>query len=105
MRVFDNYARFYDLLYRDKDYAGEAHFVHQLLKPYADVNYQVFIKDKSSAAVEELQETHRMRYLFPPQVNLLVANSGLQSITYKEWITNREPGWDTWSVYCLGQSQ
>ncbi|MBP6505941.1 MAG: class I SAM-dependent methyltransferase [Opitutaceae bacterium] len=28
MSVFDRYARYYDLLYRDKDYAGEARFVH-----------------------------------------------------------------------------
>lgn len=29
--VFDEYAHFYDLLYRDKDYRGEAAFVHQKL--------------------------------------------------------------------------
>ncbi len=29
--VFDEYARYYDLLYRDKDYAGEARFVHEQL--------------------------------------------------------------------------
>ena len=28
MSVFNHYARYYDLLYRDKDYAGEARFVH-----------------------------------------------------------------------------
>src|SRR5262245_2078143 len=28
---FDRYAHFYDLLYRDKDYAAEARFVHQRL--------------------------------------------------------------------------
>jgi ubiquinone/menaquinone biosynthesis C-methylase UbiE len=31
MNVFNHYARYYDLLYRDKDYAGEAAFVHQQL--------------------------------------------------------------------------
>lgn len=29
--VFDEYARYYDLLYRDKDYAGEVRFVHEQL--------------------------------------------------------------------------
>lgn len=29
--VFDAYSRYYDLLYRDKDYAGEAAYVHGLL--------------------------------------------------------------------------
>jgi SAM-dependent methyltransferase len=31
MSLFDHYARFYDLLYLNKDYAGEARFIHQLL--------------------------------------------------------------------------
>jgi cyclopropane fatty-acyl-phospholipid synthase-like methyltransferase len=29
--VFNHYARYYDLLYRDKNYAGEARFVHEQL--------------------------------------------------------------------------
>lgn len=29
---FRYYARYYDLLYRDKDYAGEAAFIHQLVR-------------------------------------------------------------------------
>lgn len=35
MNVFETYARYYDLLYRDKDYAEEARYVHQLLQSYA----------------------------------------------------------------------
>ena len=31
MKVFDAYAAYYDLLYRDKDYAGEAAYVLSLL--------------------------------------------------------------------------
>lgn len=34
--VFDHYATYYDLLYQDKDYAGEAQFVRQLLAKQAD---------------------------------------------------------------------
>ena len=32
--VFDAYARYYDLLYKDKDYAGEAAYVHGLIQKY-----------------------------------------------------------------------
>ncbi|MEP0885497.1 class I SAM-dependent methyltransferase [Trichocoleus sp. ST-U3] len=69
-----------------------------------DVNYQVFIKEKNTGAVEELQETHQMRYLFKPEVNLLFADSQLKLIECREWMTKREPGFDTWGVYCFGQS-
>ena len=34
MSVFGAYSRYYDLLYRDKDYAGEARYVDALIKKY-----------------------------------------------------------------------
>jgi SAM-dependent methyltransferase len=35
MSVFNEYARYYDLLYRDKDYACEAEYVHKLIQTHA----------------------------------------------------------------------
>jgi prepilin-type N-terminal cleavage/methylation domain-containing protein len=35
MKVFEHYARYYDLLYRDKDYAAESRFVHGLVQAHA----------------------------------------------------------------------
>ena len=35
MTVFKKYAEFYNLFYRDKDYVGEARYVHELLQKYA----------------------------------------------------------------------
>lgn len=35
MTVFDAYARYYDLVNKDKDYAGEARYVHSLIQRYA----------------------------------------------------------------------
>lgn len=34
--VFDAYSSYYDLLYRDKDYAAEADYVAQLLRTYGN---------------------------------------------------------------------
>ena len=33
--VFSDYARYYDLLYKDKDYAGEAVYIHGLIQKHA----------------------------------------------------------------------
>jgi SAM-dependent methyltransferase len=33
--VFSEYARYYDLLYRDKDYAGEAAYIHGLIQRFS----------------------------------------------------------------------
>jgi SAM-dependent methyltransferase len=35
MTVFGNYSRYYNLLYQDKDYQGEAGFVHDLIQQHA----------------------------------------------------------------------
>ncbi len=63
-----------------------------------DVNYHVFIRDKSSDAVEEVLETHRMRYLFRPELELLLRECGMSVVEASEWLTGREPGFDTWGV-------
>lgn len=63
-----------------------------------DVNYHVFVRDKNSDAVEELRETHRMRYLFRPEVELLLREAGLSIAEASEWMTGRKPGFDTWGV-------
>ncbi len=34
-QVFDAYAAYYDLLYRDKDYAGEVDYLHALIRKHA----------------------------------------------------------------------
>jgi len=68
-----------------------------------DVNYQVFIKEKSSNLVEEISETHRMRYLFKPEIDWLLTKSHLELVEYNEWLTNNEPGFDTWNVYFVGR--
>lgn len=38
MAVFQSYAAYYDLLYKDKDYSGEVDYVESLIKKYASVN-------------------------------------------------------------------
>lgn len=34
-KVFDEYSRYYDLLYKDKDYVAEADYIHNLIKRFA----------------------------------------------------------------------
>ena len=32
--VFGTYSKYYDLLYKDKDYVGETHYIHDLIQKY-----------------------------------------------------------------------
>jgi SAM-dependent methyltransferase len=72
-------------------------------KNLVDVNYQVFIQNKNTDAIEEFQETHRMRYLFQPEINLLLNEIGLKLVSSGEWMTDSESGLNTWGVYCVAQ--
>ncbi len=69
-----------------------------------DVNYHVFIKDKITGDVEELTETHTMRYLFKPELMLLMAQSNLNIIDCGEWMTMAASGLNTWGVVYISQS-
>jgi len=64
-----------------------------------DVHYQVFIKEKSTGKVEILEETHRMRYLFMPEILGLCEEFGFSVLGAREWMTDKSPGLDTWGVY------
>jgi SAM-dependent methyltransferase len=64
-----------------------------------DVNYHVFMKAKSSKAVEELHETHTMRYLFKPEIDQLCHSFQFKEIEFCEWITGSQAGFNTWNVY------
>ncbi len=64
-----------------------------------DVNYQIFVKNKQTGAVDELRELHKMRYLFKPEVEWLAAASGFQFITCREWMSDRAPDFNSWGVY------
>jgi SAM-dependent methyltransferase len=68
-----------------------------------DVKYNVFIRDKQTNSVEELQEVHHMRYLFKPELELLLSQAGLQFIDCQEWMTDQPPGLDTWGVYFIAR--
>lgn len=63
-----------------------------------DVNYHVLIENKQSHARDELRETHTMRYLFVPEVELLLDGAGLALRDSMEFLSNRELGLDTWTA-------
>lgn len=63
-----------------------------------DVNYQVFVRDRSDRTVDEIRETHRMRYLFPPEIELFADLSGFRVEHSCEWMTRKQPDDRSWGV-------
>ena len=90
---------------RVKRLEDETTFITRIAEPVmhpddniVDVNYQVLIRDKVSNEVEEVRESHRMRYLFRPEIGQLLGEAGLDIVEASEWLTGRQPGFDTWGV-------
>lgn len=69
-----------------------------------EVNYQVFIRNKKTDQVQEVRETHQMRYLFTPEIELLMAQAGCKVIAAQEWMTGKTPGCGTWGICFVGRS-
>jgi SAM-dependent methyltransferase len=69
-----------------------------------DVNYHVFIRDKASSEVKELRETHRMRYLFQPEIELLLEQVGLRLVHCEEWMSGKLIGTNTWGACFVAQA-
>jgi len=70
-----------------------------------ELDYQIMSREKKSGEVEEVKERHRMRYLFGPEVEYLARNSGMAIVESLEWLTGREPGFDTWGVCFVAINQ
>ena len=68
-----------------------------------NVDYTLWIKNRVADTLEIVRETHRMRYLFRPEIEALAEQAGLHILEAREWMTGREPGLDTWSVYFVVQ--
>lgn len=63
-----------------------------------EVKYEMLIVDKASGTLEKINEIHRMRYLFLPEIESLSKRNGFESVSYEEFMTTRCPGKDTWGV-------
>lgn len=68
-----------------------------------DVNYQILIRDRATGTVEELHEVHPMRYLFTPEVQLLLEQFEFDSVASGEWLTQNEPSTESWGTYFVAR--
>lgn len=67
-----------------------------------DVNYKMDIEfpDKTK---EIVHETHKMRYLFLPELKELLSQVGLEVCELGEWLTGGVPGFESWNAYCVSR--
>lgn len=66
------------------------------------VQYEIITQNKIGDVFHKFSESHKMRYLFLPEIDLLFAANGMRRVTACGWLTSNMPGIDTWSVCAAG---
>jgi SAM-dependent methyltransferase len=67
------------------------------------VNYHLVVQDKETNKTSEITETHKMRYLFRPEILHFLNETGFELLGSAEWMTDNPPGLDTWSVHFISK--
>jgi SAM-dependent methyltransferase len=62
-----------------------------------DVNYTIIFKDDRPER-KAIQECHRMRYLFVPEVKNLLEQMNFQFISVFDWMKREQPSFGSWSA-------
>jgi SAM-dependent methyltransferase len=94
-----------------KEFSDEATHVHRVAEPVVhatrnivDVNYTVTVTDKTTGTTDVLKETHNMRYLFSPEIELGLEAAGMRLVESRGWLTDDEPDFSTWGACFTGKA-
>lgn len=63
-----------------------------------DVHYHLFIQNKQGDFYQKLEESHKMRYWFLPEIKDLCRTMGLKMLYAKEWMTQGNLSTQTWGA-------
>jgi SAM-dependent methyltransferase len=72
---------------------------HQVNRNVVDVRYTFISVDRETGFAEQHVETHSVRYLFLPEIELLAAYSGFEIVEAGEWLTGISLHERCWSGY------
>jgi len=62
-----------------------------------DVHYRILVTDRATGSLHRIEETHRMRYLFLPELQRLAADSGLRIVGAFAGQSHKSLGFDAWT--------
>jgi len=67
-------------------------------KNCVEVHYTVFVTEKATGKSEEIQETHKMRYFFQPEIELILTTTGFSLLKAEKWITGQALTAQSWNA-------
>lgn len=69
-----------------------------------DVNFEVIIEDKMNNKLNKIKETHRVRYLFLPELEFMLKNVGFKILDVLEWMSlDKKPCFTSWNGVLVAQ--
>lgn len=68
-----------------------------------DVRFEVEVTDRSTDRVYPITENHSMRYLFIPEVELLLNQAGMKLLEVKRWMSHEAVASDDWYALFVAQ--
>lgn len=77
-----------------------------LLRPndnLVEVKYRIILHDRKLGRFHEIEELHIMRYLFLPEIKMLLQDAGFILVEAKKWLTQEEPSLSSWYVCCVAR--
>lgn len=69
-----------------------------------DVNYEVLIINKRSSKVQTINEVHKMRYFFRPELELLLKETGFELLDNCDCRTLDETDYNSWTSYFIAKA-
>jgi SAM-dependent methyltransferase len=78
--------------------------VMHINKNTVEVNHRFELVDESSRPRSGFFEKHVMRYFFVPELFLALQTVRLKPLTVTEWMSQREPGRETWNVAVVAKA-
>lgn len=68
-----------------------------------DVVYDVIVIDKKTGTARQINETHKMRYFFRPEVELMLNMAGMELIDCVDCNTLKSTAFDSWTAYFMAR--
>ena len=68
-----------------------------------EVKYDVSIINKHDGKLKKINETHKMRYFFKPEIEELLRKNGLKLIDCLDCSTLKIPDFNSWTVYFVAK--
>ena len=69
-----------------------------------DVYYEVLIIDKESNETKTIQELHRMRYFFRPELEFYLKESGFELLDSLDCVTLEKTNYNSWTSYFIARA-